>query len=142
MTLDFPNRSRSFDEARNAVRFTGYDGMFEVPFFVEAAALANQGGRPDRIRASEAEYLAAFDAARGSIYDVARESLLQWPLHLLQIDRGRFPMKAADVSSTRILGTTRPNCGRLAPGRSQASVLATTVRLSCAGAATIMASAR
>jgi hypothetical protein len=72
MTLDFPNRSRSFDEARNAVRFIGYDGMFEVPFFVEAAALAKQGG--NRPRASEAECLAAFDAARGSIYDVAREA--------------------------------------------------------------------
>ena len=28
MTLNFPNPSRSFDEKRNAVRFSGYDGMF------------------------------------------------------------------------------------------------------------------
>ena len=74
MTLDFPNRSRSFDEARNAVRFIGYDGMFEVPFFVEAAALATQSGNRDGPLASEAEYLAAFDSARGSIHDVAREA--------------------------------------------------------------------
>ncbi|MDW6026662.1 DUF1488 domain-containing protein [Mesorhizobium sp. BAC0120] len=72
MTLDFPNRSpRSFDEARNAVRFVGYDGMFEVPFFVEAAALVGKSGGTT---ASEAEYLAAFDAARGSIHGVAREA--------------------------------------------------------------------
>lgn len=75
MTLDFPNRSRSFDEARNAVRFIGYDGMFEVPFFVEAAALVTQSGKRDGTTpASEAEYLAAFDSARGSIHDVAREA--------------------------------------------------------------------
>jgi Protein of unknown function (DUF1488) len=70
MTLDFPNRSRSFDAARSAVRFIGHDGLFEVPFFVEAAALVKSGGT----MASEAEYLAAFDAARGSIHDVAREA--------------------------------------------------------------------
>ena len=40
MTLAFPNPSRSFDDARNAVRFIGHDGMFEVRFFVEAGALA------------------------------------------------------------------------------------------------------
>lgn len=39
MTLAFPNSSCSFDETRNAVRFSGYDGMFEVPFFVESGAL-------------------------------------------------------------------------------------------------------
>ena len=70
MTLEFPNRSRSFDEARNAVRFMGHDGMFEVPFLVEAAALI-QSGTP---APSEKELLTAFDAARGSILDVAREA--------------------------------------------------------------------
>ncbi|WP_157020365.1 DUF1488 family protein [Mesorhizobium xinjiangense] len=54
MTLEFPNRSRSFDDVRNAVRFIGHDGMFEVPFFVEAAALTLPGN--------------------GSIHDVAREA--------------------------------------------------------------------
>ena len=43
VTLEFPNRSRSFDEARNAVRFIGYDGMFAVPFFVETEALVRPG---------------------------------------------------------------------------------------------------
>lgn len=68
--LEFPNRSRSFDEARKAVRFIGHDGMFEVPFFIEAAALT----QPGQTEPSETDCLAAFDAARGSILDVAREA--------------------------------------------------------------------
>ena len=69
MTLKFPNPSRSFDEVRNAVRFIGHDGMFEVPFFVETAALAQPGRQW-----FEADFLAAFDSARNSIQDVAREA--------------------------------------------------------------------
>lgn len=69
MTLSFPNRSRSYDEARHGVRFIGYDSMFEVPFLVEAAALRDNGSPA----ASEAACLAAFDASRASIQDAARE---------------------------------------------------------------------
>lgn len=58
MTLDFPNPSRSFDEARNAVRFIGHDGMFEVPFFIEAAALASARGKGGGLEAAEAASLA------------------------------------------------------------------------------------
>lgn len=43
MTLAFPNSARSFDDVRKAVRFFGHDGMFEIRFFVEAAALAKGG---------------------------------------------------------------------------------------------------
>jgi hypothetical protein len=74
MTLDFPNPSRSFDEARNAVRFIGYDGTFEVRFLVEAPALTTSDRKTVGAEALEAECLAAFDAARGSIHDVARAS--------------------------------------------------------------------
>ena len=70
MTLEFPNPSRSFDEVRNAVRFIGHDGMFEVPFFVETSALA----KPGKTQLSEADCLTAFDTARSSIHDVAREA--------------------------------------------------------------------
>lgn len=70
MSLAFPNPSRSFDEVRNAVRFIGHDGMLEVPFFVEADALSGRAALP----LSEAECLSAFDRARGSIHDVAREA--------------------------------------------------------------------
>lgn len=73
MTLEFPNPSRSFDDVRNAVRFVGHDGMFEVPFFVETTALV-PSGRTDQ---SESDFLAAFDLARSSIHDIAREAYSQ-----------------------------------------------------------------
>jgi hypothetical protein len=40
-----------------------------VPFFVEVGALAK-----DRAQLTEAQSLTAFDAARGSIHDVARKA--------------------------------------------------------------------
>lgn len=70
MTLIFPNRSRSYDDARNGVRFLGYDGMFEVPFFIEAAALGKSG--PSETIAPQC--LVAFDAARSAILDVAKRA--------------------------------------------------------------------
>lgn len=70
MTLEFPNRSRSFDEVRNAVRFMGHDGMIQVPFFVEADALATKGSA----NPSEAECLSAFDAILTSVHKVARKA--------------------------------------------------------------------
>lgn len=74
MTLEFPNRSRSFDEARKAVRFSGYDGMFEVRFFVEAGALAVSEAILRGSGTLEAGCLSAFDALRQTIQDVAREA--------------------------------------------------------------------
>ncbi|AMS43221.1 DUF1488 domain-containing protein [Aminobacter sp. NyZ550] len=74
MTLAFLNPSRSFDQAKNAVRFIGHDGMFEVRFFVEAGALARAGACASGTQLSESECLTAFDVARKSIYDVAREA--------------------------------------------------------------------
>jgi hypothetical protein len=73
VTLDFPNPSRSFDETRNAVRFIGHDGMFEVPFFIEADALASSITKGGGVEAAEAACLVAFDAARRSIHDIARK---------------------------------------------------------------------
>ncbi|MFN3549735.1 MAG: DUF1488 domain-containing protein [Mesorhizobium sp.] len=73
MTLEFPNRSRSFDDSRRAVRFSGYDGMFEVRFFVEADVLSPRSGSPNGDSDLEDDCLAAFDAQRQSIQDVARE---------------------------------------------------------------------
>ncbi|MAU21985.1 MAG: DUF1488 domain-containing protein [Martelella sp.] len=70
MALAFPNQSRSYDENGRRVRFTGHDGMFEVMFFVRADALSNPAE-------GEASYLAAFDAARETIYDKARKIYLK-----------------------------------------------------------------
>jgi hypothetical protein len=74
MTLAFPNPSRSFDEVRNAVRFMGHDGMFQIRFFVEAGALTTADAAKREAGALEARCLTAFDALRTSIYDVAREA--------------------------------------------------------------------
>ena len=72
MTLSFPNPTRNFDEMRNAVRFVGYDGIFEIRFLVEAGALADGGAQGSGM--SEAKCLSAFDRLRGSINDVARKA--------------------------------------------------------------------
>lgn len=68
--LTFPNRARSYDAVRRRIRFLGYDGMFEVPFFVEDGAITKSVSDGER---SERENLAAFDAARDNIIDVARK---------------------------------------------------------------------
>ena len=68
MTLEFPNISRSYDSALQRVRFSAYDGVFEVPFFVEVDALAGLASPP---ASTEAGYLSAFDKAREAIQDVA-----------------------------------------------------------------------
>jgi hypothetical protein len=62
MSLVFPNKSRSFDETKNAVRFSGYDGMFEVRFLVEASALNST---------NETGCLNAFDNSRPAIQKAA-----------------------------------------------------------------------
>jgi hypothetical protein len=64
MALEFPNLSRRYDATRRCVRFSGYDGALERPFFVEEEALwrldamARKGG---------AGLLAAFDRHRDRI---------------------------------------------------------------------------
>ncbi len=67
MTLAFPNPSRSYDAVQKRVRFVGHDGMAQIPFEVDADALAK--GVP-----GEEGSLAAFDADRRAIQDVAREA--------------------------------------------------------------------
>lgn len=71
MTLAFLNPARSFDEVRNAVRFSGHDGMFEIRFFVEAAALGLSG---DDMTEPEARSLSAFDDRRDMIHDAAHRA--------------------------------------------------------------------
>ncbi|WP_249694074.1 DUF1488 domain-containing protein [Stappia sp. WLB 29] len=73
MALNFPNPSRSFDASRKGVRFVGHDGVFEVPFFIEADALAKASKAAHRPEASQDDCLSAFDRLRSAIHDVARE---------------------------------------------------------------------
>jgi len=68
MALNFPNRSRSYDATRHAVRFWGYDSAMESSFFVTEDALKQiQPGMPF----DEAGLLGAFDSNRGRIYPAA-----------------------------------------------------------------------
>lgn len=68
MSLTFPNRSRSFDKAHNRVRFSGYDGMFQIQYFLDADALAL-----DQM-AGEAGILSAFDRRWDEIKTAAARS--------------------------------------------------------------------
>lgn len=70
MTLAFPNLSRSFDDGRVAIRFTGYDGMFQIPFLIDCRALIKSG----KSAMSETECLAAFDAAVEAVHAAARKA--------------------------------------------------------------------
>ncbi|MBL8806246.1 MAG: DUF1488 family protein [Rhodospirillales bacterium] len=67
MTLTFPDPSRRFDVARNAVDFKGYDGLFEIRFLVEAGAIAKPG-TPRTL------CLTAFDESRDTIQEAARRA--------------------------------------------------------------------
>jgi len=71
MALTFPNNSRSYDEASRRIRFFGYDGMFEIRFFLEIDALAKASS--GKI-AGEGEYLAAFDNLRKKIVAAAEKA--------------------------------------------------------------------
>jgi hypothetical protein len=87
VTLNFPNRSRSYDAAAKRIRFVGHDGMFEVPFFVEIAALS---ATSPATSSGEAEYLSAFDAERSSIQDVAREAYSHGRKNMYVLTRADF----------------------------------------------------
>ncbi|SFT44174.1 DUF1488 family protein [Mesorhizobium sp. YR577] len=69
MALQFPNRSRSYDDTARRIRFSGYDGMAEISFFMEAGAFF-----PPTAAATERELLAAFDEARTSVYEAAQKA--------------------------------------------------------------------
>ena len=66
--LNFPNRSRVFDQTRRAVRFWGHDSAMEASFFVTEAAL--RYFQPDLL-VDEAAMLRAFDANRSRIQAAA-----------------------------------------------------------------------
>lgn len=68
MALAFPNASRSYDESSARVRFWGHDGMTEVPFVLEVAAL---DGLEPRLTRTESGVLKAFDTWRERIERVA-----------------------------------------------------------------------
>ena len=92
MTLEFLNPSRSFDEVRNAIRFIGHDGMFEVPFFVEVEALAKSSAGLRSMELSEEMYL---DLRCGAQFEprCRPRGLLPSPPNYLYADRCRAPVE-------------------------------------------------
>jgi hypothetical protein len=66
--IDFPNRSRSYDSTRRAVRFWGHDSAIEASFYIDEYAMTRiQPG----VRLDESGFLNAFDANRDRICAVA-----------------------------------------------------------------------
>jgi uncharacterized protein DUF1488 len=68
MALTFPNRSRSFDATRRAVRFWGHDSAMETSFFVTEDALKRL--QPD-MQVGEVGLLKVFDLNRDLIQATA-----------------------------------------------------------------------
>ncbi|MBI2720239.1 MAG: DUF1488 domain-containing protein [Rhizobiales bacterium] len=68
MTIEFPNPSRRYDATRHCVRFSGYDGALERPFFVEEDVIRRLAGSA---LAGESGLLEAFDRHRDRICKVA-----------------------------------------------------------------------
>jgi hypothetical protein len=87
MAISFPNRSRSYDATRRAVRFWGYDRSMESSFFVTADALNRI--QPN-LRLDAVDLLRAFDINRERIYAIAAKVYARGR-------RGSYELSAADV---------------------------------------------
>ena len=68
LDLSFPNASRSYCGSKKCVRFSGYDTVKEISFFLEVEALSKL--TPHALE-SEAAVLRAFDEFREHIEQVA-----------------------------------------------------------------------
>lgn len=66
--LNFPNRSRTFDSTRRAIRFWGHDSAMEWSFYVTEEALKRLD---PNLRQGETGLLLAFDNNRAAIYTAA-----------------------------------------------------------------------
>lgn len=87
MTINFFNRSRSYDATRRAVRFWGYDRSMECSFFVTADALKQI--QPD-LQSDAVDLLRAFDINHDRIYAIAAKIYARGP-------RGSYDLNVADV---------------------------------------------
>ena len=88
IALKFPNLSRSFNAARQSIRFGGYDTVFEVAFEVDTGALAQidtEGKLHD-----EAAWLAVFDDNRALIERVASAVYAKQPRRFVQLAAAHF----------------------------------------------------
>ena len=69
--LNFPNASRAYDATRRCVRFWGYDGALEIPFFVDDRALLQIAPGTTK---DEGSLLKSFDGNRDRIFEAARRA--------------------------------------------------------------------
>jgi hypothetical protein len=87
MGISFPNATRSFDAKNRCVRFTGYDGMFEIKFFVASEVLSSETSHRT---ANEADLLASFDALRARILKAAVMAYGKSKSSAITLDLGHF----------------------------------------------------
>jgi hypothetical protein len=88
LALNFPNQSRSYDSRKHCVRFWAHDASFEVPFFVEAAALCSI---EPTATSDESGLLNAFDLNRERICAAADRVYAR-------NRRGSYTLSAADIA--------------------------------------------
>ena len=84
--IEFPNRSRSYDRTRHAVRFWGHDSAIEASFFIDESALMRI--QPDA-RLNELGFLNAFDSNRDLICAAAARMYVRG-------SRGSYDLVAAN----------------------------------------------
>ncbi|MEQ8307902.1 MAG: DUF1488 domain-containing protein [Hoeflea sp.] len=85
--IGFPNEMRSFDEDAGTIRFSGYDGVMEVRFLLEAPALEQIAGLD---RSPDTDYLAAFDRIRGKIDAAAVRAYKKHRKNLIRLSIADF----------------------------------------------------
>ena len=87
MGISFPNEARSFDDKNRCIRFTGYDGMFEIKFYLATEVLACEKSHRN---ASEDDYLTSFDALRPRILKAATSAYLKTRSSAITLDVAHF----------------------------------------------------
>jgi hypothetical protein len=85
--IAFPNEMRSFDEDAGTLRFSGYDGVMEVRFVLEAPALERLAGIS---RSGDAAYLDAFDRYRKQIQTAAHKAYQRTHKSLIRLTTADF----------------------------------------------------
>ncbi len=85
--INFPNRSRSYDATRRAIRFWGYDRSIESSFYLSEAALMRL--QPN-LQSNVPDILRAFDTNRERIYEIAAKVYARGR-------RGSYNLDVADV---------------------------------------------
>lgn len=68
MTLAFPNRTRTFDNTSQLIRFAGYDQLMLIRFSISTSVL---GELSPKSTEKDCDYLALFDTLRTRIEKVA-----------------------------------------------------------------------